>query len=453
MNKKRFKKILIIILSYGILFSYVPTLFTQKVSLHNKELIAEQLENNTSKDHLIRYIDDGKESLKVKIEMIKSAEKEIDLSYYRVSPGKTTDLIMGALVQAADRGVKIRMVVDGKLHNLSKDYQALLTNHPNISLKLYNPFNPLKPWEWNSVLHDKYLRIDDTYLLVGGRNLGDQYYQPTRHHTQDLEVLVYNPNHELGIFKEVKEFADRMHASPYVKNKHKKVNNYTNLKMGYLQHIEAYESDVEQLKLLNNYIAVDDIKLFHNPINTGIKEPLVGYVYQQLALSAKMDVKVQTPYATGYRQLLQTFNKLIENDVNVTYLTNSLSSSPNYPAFSNYMLHRKEFIKTGIHIFEYQSDGSKSLHTKALLIDDTLSVVGSFNLDHRSLSLNTETIVYLKGKEANQALQEIFNKRIKESNEITSDAPFTVVPGNIPLKKRILMIISGFFSYILEPMI
>ena len=109
-----------------------------------------------------------------------------------------------------------------------------------------------------------------------------------------------------------------------------------------------------------------------------------------LASQATTSAYVQTPYATGTKPIMDFLSVLGEN-LDTTFITNSLYSANNIMASPNYLFQRKKFLDTGINIYEYL--GEESIHGKALVFDDQITLVGSFNMDSRSVNLNTETMV------------------------------------------------------------
>ena len=123
---------------------------------------------------------------------------------------------------------------------------------------------------------------------------------------------------------------------------------------------------------------------------------------------------LQTPYATANRELLRAFKRTTENS-DLYIITNSMASTPNYPAFSNYRFQRQKFIKTGANIYELQSKNSN--HAKSLVIDDRLSIVGSFNMDGRSMYIDTETMLVIDSpavaKELTNCMTVFFEKALE----------------------------------------
>lgn len=138
------------------------------------------------------------EGFETRLHILDGAKERVDVSYYAMHMGESTDLFLGALLDAADRGVKVRVLVDGQFGGLTgtkRSYAEAIGAHPNIELKLYNQPNLLRPWTFNGRLHDKYIIVDDELLLLGGRNIGDKYFAMGSYEkplSYDRDVLVYN---------------------------------------------------------------------------------------------------------------------------------------------------------------------------------------------------------------------------------------------------------------------
>ncbi|MEG0327170.1 MAG: phosphatidylserine/phosphatidylglycerophosphate/cardiolipin synthase family protein [Erysipelothrix sp.] len=447
-------KLLIVYFIYCLIFAYLPYIKGKELSSESKTTIQTKLESPADNNLKVKYIDEGEDALQTRLAVIKKAESTLDMSTYLIKNDESSDLIIGGLLDAADRGVKVRMIVDGKMNGMSRTYKYKLSHHPNIELKYYNPFHLLKPWKWNATLHDKYLKVDNKYLLIGGRNIGNQYYKPGRHYTQDMEVLIYDELGDSQLMADINTFILLIHESKDAIAK--KQPNWHIKKDDFEHRFIFYEPD-DSLLNPEKMIEVEDVKIFHNDISTMMKEPKIGYLYQLIANGAKESVTVQSPYATPTKVILDSFKSSSDNHIKLDYLTNSESSSPNYPAFSSYLSNRRQFLRTGINIYEFQSDGDTSLHTKLMVVDDDKNIVGSFNLDNRSLYLNTETVVYVKGQEATNSLNQKVNKKKNMSLLVGLDNNYVqnelVEEGDVSLIKKVLMFVVGVVSKVFEPLI
>ena len=143
-------------------------------------------------------VEEPQDAFARRVEVIRTAQSTLDVCYHCVKSGETTECFFAELLRAADRGVRVRVLLDGTVGGLSgarSNIALALRAHPNIEYRIYNPVDLLRPWEWNALLHDKFILADDRMLLLGGRNIGDEYFAPPGYEgavTYDRDVLVLN---------------------------------------------------------------------------------------------------------------------------------------------------------------------------------------------------------------------------------------------------------------------
>ena len=167
--------ILFLVLIYIALLT-VPYIRHKKVSeSFQRDFSEREFYSQTTGTERIAYINDNTDALLYRLNMFEQAEKEIILSTFDFNADKSGRDVMAALLHAADRGVKVRVIVDGFSGFMdvkgkgNKWFQAL-ASHENVSLRIYNPITFLKPWKMQARLHDKYVIIDGQMFLLGGRN-------------------------------------------------------------------------------------------------------------------------------------------------------------------------------------------------------------------------------------------------------------------------------------------
>ena len=138
----------------------------------------------------------GQEALEIRLALIASAQSSIDLGSYIYAPDESGRKITAALLAAADRGVRVRLITDGLIGwiNLGNDpLGPALGSHPNVEIKFYNPIDISRPQGLNARYHEKFFLVDDTWLLLGGRNVSDEFLtgegDPSYNYDQD--VLLY----------------------------------------------------------------------------------------------------------------------------------------------------------------------------------------------------------------------------------------------------------------------
>ena len=429
----------------------------------------EQLLSQTVGPDRAMLVEAPKDAFARRVEVIRSAQERLDVAYHCVKAGETTDCFFAEIVKAADRGVQVRMLLDGAIGGLTGGHKNLalaLQAHPNIEFRGYNPVQLLKPWTWNVRLNDKFILADDAMLMLGGRNIGDEYFDPPGHDsrvTHDRDVIVLNTaagQADSGsVTAQVRDYMDLLwtakeaHADRPLRGRRLETGLAEQERLRSLSarwetdHPDYYTPAVpaEQLAVPTRHI-----QLLHNPLGAWKQAPELGASLARLLAECET-VRIQTPYATANRDTLAAL-KAIASDAQVDFLTNSVSSTPNFPAFSAYQARRQQFLDTGVRIHEYQS--TDSIHGKSCTADGHLAVVGSFNLDDRSLYIDTESVLVIDSPEFCQVLDGCLDDLFAQSAQVGPDnryLPDQAVPlVEASAGKRALMRAVGVVSQALR---
>lgn len=375
-------------------------------------------------------VEDITDALNLPLEMVNSAQKTIDLTTHSVKNSPLTQAFLSALIRAADRGVQVRFLVDGKTIHLNggKGLLNTLASHPNIALKVYNPAKLLKPWAWHMLLHDKFLMADGGYLLLGGRNIDQRHFAPNGYEkaiTYDRDVFVHKTDFNSPVPSALDQTAHYFQSLWNEESLKEIKKSSLEDERANLEKIHQTQKTFEaenrrfyQKKLEDDTaqtVETKKITLIHNPTGPSKKEPWVAWQLEALAQRAKKRVWIQTPYATGNQNLLHTLETLNQTK-EVTLITNALPSTPNLLAFSNYLGHRQRFLNTQTALYEYQSTNSH--HGKSLLMDDDLALIGSFNMDERSGYLSTEIMLVIHSQPLAGQLEEAMGQMISSSLQV-----------------------------------
>lgn len=198
-TKKIVARVMLIFLLYVVLGALVPFMYQPKVK---KEY---QQQSNTSRFYnenaisvdRAAIVETNKEALNIRMTMFEEAKERIVLSTFDIRLGKSCTDIFSSLLEAADRGVQVQILVDGLyggIHMKMEPIFYLAGTHENIEIKFYNIPNILLPWTINGRMHDKYILIDDKLLLLGGRNTFDYFLgdYTDKNLSYDREVFIYN---------------------------------------------------------------------------------------------------------------------------------------------------------------------------------------------------------------------------------------------------------------------
>lgn len=186
-SRKKFLLLPLIYLAYSILFGALAFLY--RVPWFQARVDLKKYREEEDRREKVALVEDGYESFLTRIKMIRESRETLDIAYYTMHDGYTTRVFLGEILEAADRGVEVRILLDGVFHNLDDELEPLIDifqKHPNIDLKFYEPFKLLAPYTWNNRLHDKFIIKDGEMFLTGGRNIGDKYF------LEDYDKKVYD---------------------------------------------------------------------------------------------------------------------------------------------------------------------------------------------------------------------------------------------------------------------
>lgn len=377
-------KILLLFLLIYIALLAIPYIQHKNVSVsYQKKFAKQSFYSDTAGTERVAYINDNTDALLYRLHMLDEAKDEIILSTFDFNADKSGQDMMASLLHAADRGVSVR---------------------------IYNPINLLKPWNLQARMHDKYVIVDQKMYLLGGRNttnlfLGDY----SRSKNIDRELFVYETaeNDSSSIrqltdyFESVwalsdsKEYTCKKMTKKIQSCKAKLENRYTSLKEKYP---DAYSTwDYEALTLQTNKVS-----LLSNPIKSENKKPWMWYSLHQLMMQGEQ-VRIYTPYIICGKEMYQDLTELHEKNIPVEIITNDVASGANPWGCTDYLNQKKNIWETGARVYEFM--GAHSCHTKAVLIDDRMSIVGSYNMDMRSTYQDTELMLAVDCPELNSIIQ------------------------------------------------
>ena len=377
-------KILLLFLLIYIALLAIPYIQHKNVSVsYQKKFAKQSFYSDTAGTERVAYINDNTDALLYRLHMLDEAKDEIILSTFDFNADKSGQDMMASLLHAADRSVSVR---------------------------IYNPINLLKPWNLQARMHDKYVIVDQKMYLLGGRNttnlfLGDY----SRSKNIDRELFVYETaeNDSSSIrqltdyFESVwalsdsKEYTCKKMTKKIQSCKAKLENRYTSLKEKYP---DAYSTwDYEALTLQTNKVS-----LLSNPIKSENKEPWMWYSLHQLMMQGEQ-VRIYTPYIICGKEMYQDLTELHEKNIPVEIITNDVASGANPWGCTDYLNQKKNIWETGARVYEFM--GAHSCHTKAVLIDDRMSIVGSYNMDMRSTYQDTELMLAVDCPELNSIIQ------------------------------------------------
>lgn len=385
-----------------------------------------------------RLLTDGTDALQMRIALARSATKTLDLQYYIAAEDTTGRLLLAAALYAADRGVRVRMLVDDLNFDDTNALMAALSTHPRIEVRIFNPFGSARPSvfartenfltridRFTHRMHNKAMIADDEVAIVGGRNLGDEYFSASpKLQFRDLDVIAAGP-----IVKDVSKSFDAFwnSAGAYplsaVDKQHFAETDLNSAREALRAHWRAQADAVgakplrsarlweqiahEQMGLVwaNAAFSVDAPSKVTAP-NDGYRSPPMHRL-AELLRDAQKEVLLLSPYFVPHDAGVKLLADLTHRGVRVAILTNSMASTDAVAVQAGYSPYRIPLLKNGVELYEYQplqrqtsrffagSQSRASLHAKAYVIDRRTLVIGSLNFDPRSAHLNSEMALFI----------------------------------------------------------
>nr|WP_296463374.1 phospholipase D family protein [uncultured Acetatifactor sp.] len=383
-----------------------------------------------------RIISDNGEALAERIRLISQAEEEIILSTFDFNADDSGKMLLAALLSASRRGVHVSLLVDGLAYAtgiLGNPWFQALTREENVELKVYNPLNPLKPWNLMGRLHDKYLIADRTAYILGGRNCYDFFLgDHDGYKNYDWDVLVCCEDAEafssldqlLEYFRSVWAL-DECHAVAS-----RKEGKQEELLALYSRMQEEHADWFRPVDYKELTVPARRVRLVSNPIGPQVKEPLVFYTITELMEQAEESVSIHTPYILCDDWMLGQLADICISVPKVTMMTNSVANNGNPFGAMDYYVNKEKLLDSGVGMLEY--DSGVSYHGKCFTIDDRIAAVGSFNWDMRSAYLDTELMLVIDSPELNRQLREAMGGYEQDSLKVIDAYSYDLAEGQTP---------------------
>lgn len=408
------------------------------------------LDSLTTSKTGVYTLEEGDRSMIARAWLSDAAEKTIDIQYFIFSADNIGLIALDYLLRAADRGVRVRMIVDDILVEGDADELLAMDAHPNLSIKIYNPTTnigknlPQKLYSiatdfrgFNQRMHNKTFIVDGNVVITGGRNIADEYFDYDHEYNfRDRDVLLIGKaatevQNSFDLFWEselsipVSSLVHTDEALLNTKVKYEYLHQYAcnpeNFWPQVREKIKTVPLTFIKIQESGDLVWVDSVNFVSDFPGKNENEQGLGgggattNALIDLIKGAKYSISIQSPYLVTTKLSQQLFREAIQRGVKINVLTNSLSSTDNLEAFSGYKRERDALLGTGINIYEFKPDAAIrykvmtgalqqelaykpvfGLHAKSMVIDKEIAVIGTFNLDPRSANLNTEciTVIY-----------------------------------------------------------
>lgn len=368
-------------------------------------------------------LDDNHETRQLRLDLINNAQHSIHFVAFYIRDDTTTKEMVDALIAASRRGVEVRVMVDATSQYTSPAGYRSLQQMAQAGAEVI-PFNPIIEWAGvrfstsgltaNRRLHEKMLIVDGKEAIVGGRNVGDEYYLDGR--WRDVDVYVDGP----GVARIQRKYL-------FIWDTHSALEHQASCRN---QAKFGFYCPLTDAKL------VDDPSYFPELEASGtartraiysapfLQETSLGY-FTTLALirGAKESITIANAYFVPPRRLRKHLRAAAERGVKVRVLTNSKTSTDGWWMYYASLNYHKELIGSGIEIYQY--DGTETMHSKAMVIDNELAVIGSFNLDPRSAIDNTEFLLLVHDSDTVDDLRRSIDDDITRSTLASDDIPWS----------------------------
>ncbi len=423
----RIHKVLIVvgIVLFVVLGAVLPFVRQPKIKEETKNnLDLSDFYDEKSSGERAKVISQNGEALRERIRLISQAQEEIILSTFEFDSDRSGMMMIAALADAAQRGVKVSVLVDGFPYLKAmwgNPYFLSLAGMENVEIKVYSPVRPWKPWALMGRMHDKYLLVDDVGYILGGRNTFDFFLgEQPGYKNYDWDVFVYTKeaDKEKSSLWQVKDYFQSVWEQPQCKTLGKSAfwkwnpavksagmelkSHYQNMGKKHGEWMESIDYreitlPVNKISLISNpthimakepvvfytmtelmkqakeewmesidyreiTLPVNKISLISNPTHIMAKEPVVFYTMTELMKQAKEEVVFHTPYIICDDWMLEQLKNVCSQVKQVTMMTNSVANNGNPFGAMDYQKYKGKILETGVKILEY--DGGISYHGK-----------------------------------------------------------------------------------------
>lgn len=377
---------------------------------------------------------DGQDALAARLILADAAQRSLDVQYFIWKKDQSGEVLIERLFRAADRGVRVRLLLDDLGTMPSDEVLLAIDSHPNIEVRMFNPVALRSPRvlgvvadfsRINRRMHNKCFIADGQVAIVGGRNIGDEYFDASAGaNFADLDVAVIGPvvketstafdlywNHRAAIpiaalsrkITTPEQFAAKRVAlrendaavkgSFYAKS-------MRNSEFGRQFRSRTVAYSWGRASILTDH----PDKVLESAADTHLAPKL-----REAVDATKRELFLVSPYFVPGKEGVAFLTGVRQRGVRVVVITNSLASTDGVPVHAGYQRYRKPLLEAGVELYEMKptagaargsrsgslrgstaGSGSASLHAKTFTFDRRTGFIGSYNLDPRSSKLNTE---------------------------------------------------------------
>lgn len=395
----------------------------------------------------------GSDAFTLRRALARLATATLDLQYYIWEDDLTGRALLLDVMRAAERGVRVRLLIDDMHTEGASDLFAVVGAHPQIEVRLFNPFPRnrirmtgllIEGAHLNHRMHNKALIADNAVAITGGRNIGDHYFAVDESmNFRDLDLLAAGP-----VVRDLSEMFDAYWNSRWaypvdaLQEAHytaADAHAHREFLAGWLDAQSEFpfpapdaSSARERLRTIAAGLLPGNARaVFDSPAKVEGDGGLnVAALLFDTADGAARELLIETAYLVPGASGVDILGSLVERGVTVKILTNSLATNDIVAAHAGYMAYREDLLRRGVELYELRPDALEekrrrellgaasiaTLHTKALVYDRRAVFIGSFNLDPRSLLINTEMGVLIEGEALAERVARMIEEGLKPSN-------------------------------------
>lgn len=409
-------------------------------------------------------LDRNELALSARLALADEAAVSLDLQYFIWQSDATGHLLSDRILHAAERGVKVRILIDDFGVSGRGGDVLRLDAHPGIEVRVFNPWATrgmrlgttteflTRAYTLNRRMHNKTFIADGRFAVLGGRNIGDRYFGLYHSFVQnDLDLMVAGPvAHE--VIASFDDYWNSEHSYPIASFErdqrphepieatqaafHETIAEQAELLGAFAPEPTDWSPYLEEL--VATFAPATSELLWESPDVLNPSRPRLYEDFKALVASARSEVMISSPYFIPDDEFRELLRSLVAKGVRVVVLTNSLTTNNHVVAHTGYRRLRREVLASGVEIYELRGDAAAlpayvtppgtakrlGLHSKAVVVDGERAFVGSPNVDPRSMVLNTEIGVVGDGPEFAARVAALIERDIAPANawRVTMDS-------------------------------
>ena len=404
-------------------------------------------------------VPENQAALNWRLALIDSAQETIDLQVFIWTNDESGRLLLNRIVSAAQRGVRVRLLVDDMSKEISDQSTAILSRMPNMQVRRFNPgrvrrgiigriFQMSTQFQTlNRRMHNKQVIVDGCWGMIGSRNIGNPYFGlSTLYNNRDLDLLMTGP-----IIRDLADDFDEYWNAPaaypgeamsraHIAEQEEKIWNRFNKTLSKDRALlektaippepKNWRKELTDLTTTMVYGIAQSLQ--DTPEVTGDRGIRLVEQLREVTPEAVEMSCIITPYLIPSREQIETIENAVRQGRRIQFLVPSMASNNHTMVHSHYKKYRKRLLQAGVELYEFRGNPSDqmramsdtapirstfiSLHSKGFLLDDEWVLLGSLNVDPRSIHINTEHLIIIESPDLARQMHEDFTWMIDPAN-------------------------------------